>query len=101
MPHPLLARNVAGIHFKNPVGLAAGFDKDASLYNDLNALGFGFIEVGTITPKAQSGNPRPRMFRLPKDKGLINRMGFNNKGLENALKNLSGRRFTLQWIILL
>ena len=90
--HPVLKREVAGITFRNPVGLAAGFDKNASLYNDLATLGFGFIEVGTVTPKPQSGNPKPRMFRLQKDKGLINRMGFNNDGLENALKNLSRRR---------
>ena len=90
--HPILERKVAGIHFNNPIGLAAGFDKNASLYNDLSVLGFGFIEVGTITPKAQPGNPKPRMFRLQRDKGLINRMGFNNGGLENALNNLSKRR---------
>ena len=67
-----------GIDFPNPIGLAAGFDKDAKLYSELSALGFGFIEVGTITPKPQPGNDKPRLFRLPKDSAIINRMGFNN-----------------------
>ncbi|HEY9117138.1 MAG TPA: dihydroorotate dehydrogenase (quinone), partial [Roseivirga sp.] len=65
-----------GLKFPNPVGLAAGFDKDAKLYNELSAFGFGFIEIGTLTPKPQDGNPKPRLFRLPDDKSLINRMGF-------------------------
>lgn len=76
---------VNGLHFKNKVGLAAGFDKDGRFINELYALGFGFIEVGTVTPKPQSGNPKPRLFRLPKDHALINRMGFNNEGMK-ALK---------------
>lgn len=86
--HPALEREVFGIRFPNPVGMAAGFDKDAEVYEELAALGFGFVEVGTITPKAQPGNPRPRIFRLPQDNALINRMGINNKGQENALANL-------------
>lgn len=80
-----------GLRFPNPVGLAAGFDKQASMYSSLRHLGFGFIEIGTITPKAQEGNPRPRLFRLPKDKALINRMGFNNLGLDEAIKRLKDR----------
>ncbi|MFI3268014.1 MAG: quinone-dependent dihydroorotate dehydrogenase [Rikenellaceae bacterium] len=86
--HPSLEREVFGIRFKNPVGLAAGLDKNASMYGGLSTLGFGFIEVGTITPKAQLGNPKPRLFRVIKDSAIINRMGFNNFGVENARKNL-------------
>ena len=81
-----------GLTFDNPVGLAAGFDKDAKLYNELSAFGFGFIEIGTITPKGQSGNNKPRLFRLPEDKSLINRMGFNNEGLEGAIHRLKTRK---------
>ncbi len=83
-----LERNLFGLTFKNPVGLAAGFDKNAILYNELANFGFGFIEIGTVTPKAQVGNPKKRLFRIKKDKGIINRMGFNNGGVENAIKNL-------------
>jgi dihydroorotate dehydrogenase len=86
-----LERTVFGITFPNPVGLAAGFDKDAKLYKELSNFGFGFIEIGTITPLAQDGNPKPRMFRLPADKGLINRMGFNNQGLEAAIARLKNK----------
>jgi dihydroorotate dehydrogenase len=86
-----LEREVFGLRFPNPVGLAAGFDKDAGFYGEFSNLGFGFIEVGTITPKGQEGNPQPRMFRLPKDSGLINRMGFNNSGVEVAKARLKGR----------
>ena len=86
-----LEKELFGLKFPNPVGLAAGFDKQASFYSEFSALGFGFIEIGTITPKPQDGNPKPRMFRLPKDQGLINRMGFNNGGLEMARKNLQNR----------
>jgi dihydroorotate dehydrogenase len=86
-----LEKELFGLKFPNPVGLAAGFDKQASFYKEFSALGFGFIEIGTITPKPQDGNPQPRMFRLPKDQGLINRMGFNNGGLEMARKNLQNR----------
>jgi dihydroorotate dehydrogenase len=88
---PRLEREVLGMRFPNPVGLAAGFDKDAGLYRELPMLGLGFVEVGTVTPLAQPGNPKPRLFRLPKDRALINRMGFNNKGMENAADNLRGR----------
>lgn len=86
-----LERILFGLKFSNPVGLAAGFDKQASLYNSFANLGFGFIEVGTITPKGQPGNSKPRMFRLQEDQGLINRLGFNNDGLEAAIKNLKKR----------
>lgn len=89
---PRLERDVLGMKFPNPVGMAAGFDKDATVYKELGMLGFGFVEVGTITPLGQPGNPKPRSFRLPKDKALINRMGFNNKGMENAANNLRGRK---------
>ncbi len=83
-----LERNLFGLTFKNPVGLAAGFDKNAVLYNELADFGFGFIEIGTVTPKGQVGNPKQRLFRLKDDKGIINRMGFNNEGLEAAKKQL-------------
>jgi len=86
-----LEREVFGIKFPNPVGLAAGFDKNADYYQEMDNLGFGFIEIGTVTPVAQPGNPQPRMFRLPADEGLINRMGFNNGGVELAIKNLKNR----------
>jgi len=83
-----LERNLFGLTFKNPVGLAAGFDKNAVLYNELANFGFGFIEIGTVTPKGQAGNPKKRLFRLKSDKGIINRMGFNNEGLEAAIEQL-------------
>ena len=83
-----LERNLFGLTFKNPVGLAAGFDKNAVLYNELSNFGFGFIEIGTVTPRAQVGNPKKRIFRLKTDNGLINWMGFNNNGLKAAIKNL-------------
>lgn len=86
--NPILEREVFGLHFKNPVGLAAGFDKDAKLIEEMAMLGFGFIEIGTLTPKPQEGNPLPRLFRLPEDEALINRMGFNNGGVEEAIKRL-------------
>ncbi|MCL6257801.1 quinone-dependent dihydroorotate dehydrogenase [Aquiflexum sp. TKW24L] len=86
--NPILEREVFGLHFKNPVGLAAGFDKDAKLIDEMAMLGFGFIEIGTLTPKPQEGNPQPRLFRLPEDESLINRMGFNNGGVEEAIKRL-------------
>lgn len=85
---PRLKREVFGLTFKNPVGLAAGFDKDAKLYNELGAIGFGFIEIGTLTPKGQKGNPKKRLFRLTEDQGLINRMGFNNLGVADAIPRL-------------
>ncbi len=83
-----LEREVFGLKFKNPVGLAAGFDKDANLVDELATLGFGFIEIGTLTPKPQSGNEKPRLFRLKEDGAIINRMGFNNEGVEAAVKRL-------------
>ena len=83
-----LERQLFGLTFKNPVGLAAGFDKNAVLYNELSNFGFGFIEIGTITPRGQIGNPKKRLFRLKSDKGIINRMGFNNDGIEAAIKQL-------------
>lgn len=87
-----LHKTLLGINFPNPVGLAAGFDKDARLIDELAAFGFGFIEIGTLTPKPQPGNEKPRLFRLPKDKGLINRMGFNNGGVQAAVARLKNRR---------
>ncbi len=87
-----LKRELFGITFDNPVGLAAGFDKNASMYNDLAYCGFGFIEIGTVTPKAQPGNDKPRLFRLKQDEAIINRMGFNNDGVEEAVKNLRKRK---------
>lgn len=90
--HPKLERKLFGLTFKNPVGLAAGFDKDARWYNELAHLGFGFIEIGTLTPKAQTGNAKPRLFRITEDYGLINRMGFNNLGAEDAIKRLKTRK---------
>lgn len=83
-----LERKLFGLTFPNPVGLAAGFDKDAKLYQELSNFGFGFIEIGTLTPKPQPGNPKKRLFRLPEDNGLINRMGFNNQGVVEAIERL-------------
>ncbi len=83
-----LERKLFGLTFKNPVGLAAGFDKNAVLYNELANFGFGFVEIGTVTPKAQEGNPKKRIFRLKADNALINRMGFNNQGLKAAIQQL-------------
>lgn len=83
-----LERELFGLKFSNPVGLAAGFDKNAVLYNELADLGFGFVEIGTVTPKAQEGNPKKRLFRLIEDQAIINRMGFNNNGLEAAIEQL-------------
>lgn len=90
---PGLAIDVAGLTFPNPVGVAAGFDKDAEVPDALLALGFGFTEVGSITPRPQAGNPKPRLFRLTEDKGVINRMGFNNAGAEAALERLEARNW--------
>ena len=87
-----LERKLFGLTFKNPVGLAAGFDKNAVLYNELANFGFGFVEIGTVTPKAQQGNPKKRVFRLKADNGLINRMGFNNDGLEAAIEKLASNK---------
>lgn len=85
---PRLETEVFGLKFKNPVGLAAGFDKDAKLYKELSNLGFGFIEIGTLTPKGQEGNPKKRLFRLKEDSAIINRMGFNNGGVLEAVERL-------------
>ncbi len=82
---PSLQKEVFGIKFPNPIGIAAGFDKNAHLVDPLSDIGFGFVEIGTVTPKPQLGNPKPRLFRLPKDQGLINRMGFNNLGVLAAV----------------
>ncbi|HUH26245.1 MAG TPA: quinone-dependent dihydroorotate dehydrogenase [Flavobacterium sp.] len=90
-----LETEVFGLKFKNPVGLAAGLDKDAKIYNELDAFGFGFIEIGTITPKAQEGNPKKRLFRLKEDSGIINRMGFNNGGIELAVERLKKNKGVL------
>jgi dihydroorotate dehydrogenase len=89
--HPGLERELFGLKFPNPVGLAAGFDKNAVLTDELAALGFGFVEIGTVTPRSQPGNPQPRLFRLPADEALINRMGFNNDGAEAVAARLRQR----------
>lgn len=91
-PAGALASEVAGITFPNPLGMAAGFDKDAEVPDALFGLGFGFVEVGSITPLPQAGNPKPRLFRLPEDRAVINRMGFNNGGCEAALARLERRK---------
>lgn len=88
---PHLTREICGLKFPNPVGLAAGFDKDARWLKELSVLGFGFVEIGTLTPKAQPGNPQPRLFRLPSDEGILNRMGFNNDGVDSAVERLKNR----------
>lgn len=89
---PQLKKQVMGLTFENPVGLAAGFDKDANYVDQLDCLGFGFVEIGTLTPKPQPGNSQPRLFRLKKDKALLNRMGFNNGGVEEAVERLKSRK---------
>lgn len=89
--HPKLEKELFGLKFKNPVGLAAGLDKDAKVFNELACLGFGFIEIGTLTPKPQPGNDKPRLFRLPNDSAIINRMGFNNEGVDEAVKRLKNK----------
>jgi dihydroorotate dehydrogenase len=86
-----LKRNVFGVEFPNPVGLAAGLDKNASMYKEMSSCGFGFIEIGTVTPKPQSGNEKPRLFRLKKDQAVINRMGFNNDGVDAVVERLKNR----------
>lgn len=89
---PKLEKELFGIRFKNPIGLAAGFDKNAQLIDELSAFGFGFIEIGTLTPKAQPGNDKPRLFRLPQDGAIINRMGFNNEGVLASVDRLKRRK---------
>ena len=91
LKNKLLERKLWGLTFANPVGLAAGFDKDARFLKEFGNLGFSFIEIGTVTPKGQVGNPKPRLFRIVKDKALINRMGFNNLGVDSAVERLKKR----------
>ncbi|MEG0486711.1 MAG: quinone-dependent dihydroorotate dehydrogenase [Acinetobacter sp.] len=93
--HPVIAKPVTcmGIEFPNPVGLAAGLDKNGAYIDALAALGFGFIEIGTITPKPQEGNPKPRLFRIPQAKAIINRMGFNNDGVDQLVENVKASKF--------
>lgn len=90
--NPKLEREVFGIKFKNPVGLAAGFDKNGDSYNNLANFGFSFIEIGSLTPRAQGGNPKPRCFRLPEDKAIINRMGINNNGVKYAVEYIKAHK---------
>ena len=93
--HPKLEREVFGMKFPNPVGLAAGLDKDAEVFEMFAKMGFGFIEIGTVTPEAQPGNEQPRLFRLKADKGLINRMGFNNRGVEYTVAKLKKKKYNV------
>lgn len=86
--HPALEREVFGLHFPNPIGLAAGFDRNGDAYRELSALGFGFVEIGTVTPAPQPGNPRPRIFRLPEDRAIVNRTGHNNRGLYHTIARI-------------
>ena len=99
LPKPIedkkLEREVFGLKFKNPVGLAAGFDKDAKMFSELSDMGFGFIEIGTLTPKPQDGNPKKRLFRLKEDSAIINRMGFNNGGVDAAVERLKKNKNVL------
>src|SRR6186713_231112 len=88
---PKLAVRAFGLNFPNPVGMAAGFDKSAEAPDALLRLGFGFVEVGSVTPKPQPGNPRPRLFRLERDEAVVNRMGFNNDGADAVLRRLAAR----------
>jgi len=90
--YPALEREFCGMKFSNPVGLAAGFDKNANLYKAFSTLGFSFIEIGTVTPKEQPGNPKPRLFRIVHDGAMINRMGFNNRGVDAVVENLKRKR---------
>src|SRR5690606_4587156 len=99
-PTPLAPATLMGMRLKNPVGLAAGLDKNGEYIDALAALGFGMVEVGTVTPRAQPGNPKPRMFRLPEAQALINRMGFNNQGLDAFIDNVTRSRFRAQGGIL-
>ena len=89
---PSLEKEVFGINFPNPVGLAGGLDKNGEFYNDMANFGFGFVEIGSLTPKPQDGNPKPRCFRVPADKAIINRFGINNKGVKNAVEHLKKER---------
>jgi len=98
-PYPELERKVFGLTFPNPVGLAAGFDKDAKAYCELSDLGFGFIEIGTVTPRPQEGNPKKRLFRLKEDEAIINRMGFNNDGVDAAVERLKKGKGNRKFIL--
>lgn len=95
LQNPSLERELFGLKFKNPVGLAAGFDKNADLFHELEMFGFGFIEIGTVTPKPQDGNEKPRLFRLKKDEAIINRMGFNNDGVDAVVERLKKKKTTI------
>jgi dihydroorotate dehydrogenase len=95
----ILATTVFGLDFPNPVGLAAGFDKNAKVFAHMPALGFGFAEIGSVTPRPQAGNPRPRLFRLAEDQAIVNRMGFNNDGLAVVQARLRGRDPAVQGIL--
>ena len=86
--HPSLEREVFGLRFRNPIGMAAGYDRNGEVYRPLSALGFGFIEIGTVTPRPQQGNPKPRVFTLPQDKAIINRVGLSSKGFEEVVSNI-------------
>src|SRR4029077_17743930 len=88
---PILAQRLWGLDFPNPVGLAAGYDKDARVPDAMLPLGFGFVEIGTVPPRPQPGNPKPRLFRLEEDRAIINRMGFNSEGLDAVVRRLSKR----------
>ncbi len=90
---PDQSTQVMGLTFPNPVGLAAGLDKNAAVIDGMAALGFGFIEVGTVTPRAQPGNPKPRLFRLPQAEAIINRFGFNNLGVDQLIQNVKAAKF--------
>ena len=86
--HPALERDVFGVHFRNPIGVGAGLDSNGEIFDELGAVGFGFVEIGTVTPRAQSGNPTPRVFRLPADRAVLHRTGLPNRGLEQVIRNL-------------
>ena len=92
---PRLEKEIFGIRFKNPVGLAGGFDKNGEYYNDMANFGFGFIEIGSVSPLPQDGNPKPRLFRLVEDKALVNRMGLNNVGVKKVIDNLKENIYRL------
>ena len=85
---PTLEREVFGMRFRNPIGMAAGYDRNGEIFRPLSALGFGFVEIGTVTPRPQQGNPKPRMFALPKDRAILNRIGLASKGLEAVISNV-------------
>lgn len=97
--HPILRKRIFGLDFSNPIGLAAGFDKDAQCFENMGKLGFGFVEIGTVTPQPQVGNPKPRLFRLKYDQAIVNRMGFNNDGVKNVASRLSIRNKSSNLII--